>query len=161
MSANTAAVQRFPFDLPPDFVTRLGYECAVGAPLLITDELRDQLRREFGQERLEAFEASVAARRPRRLVALFWEPAGDELGWTDGQSSGAGQLNHWPFLDLVHRPQVHGWLVEHRVDLGNSEEPATHALIVDRPTSRAWVAPMATARAIVRRQAVSNGEGLP
>jgi hypothetical protein len=111
----------FPFALPPDFLARLGYERAVGAPLPITDELRDQLRRDYGAERLAAFEARVAARRPRRWVALFWEPAGDELAWTDGQSGGAGQLDHWPFLDLVHRPQVHGWFVEHQVDLGSSE----------------------------------------
>ena len=153
-----AGVQRFPFDLPPDFLTRLGYERAVGAPFQITDELRDQLRCMFGAEDLAAFAASVAARRPRRWVALFWEPAGDELGWTDGQSSGAGQLDHWPFLDLVHRPQVRGWLVEYQVDLGSSEAPGSRALVIDRETGQAWVAPMATARAIVRAQRL---EGSP
>jgi hypothetical protein len=107
---------------------------------------RDQLRREYGAERLAAFEASVAARR-RRWVALYWESAGDELGWTDGQSSGAGQLNHWQWLDLVHRPQVHGWLVEHQVDLGSSDASGTHALVIDPETGQAWIAPMATARA--------------
>ena len=158
MSADTAALQPFPFALPPDFLARLGYERAVGAPLPITDALRDQLRREFGADGLIAFEASLAARRPRRFLALFWEPAGDELGWMDGQSSGAGQLGHWVFLDLVHRPQVRGWLVEHQVDLGSSEAWGTHALVVDRETGQAWVAPMATAHTIVRAQRL---EGLP
>jgi hypothetical protein len=98
-------MQPFPLPLPPDFLARLGYERAVAAPFAITDELRAQLRRQYGAERLAAFEASVAARRPRRWVALFWESAGDELGWTDGQSSGAGQLDHWRFLDLVTGPR--------------------------------------------------------
>ena len=156
-----AGVQRFPFDLPPAFLTRLAYERAVGAPFQITDELRDQLRRMFGAEDLAAFAASVAARRPRRWVALFWEPAGDELAWTDGQSSGAGQLDHWLWLDwLQGRGQFGGpiwaWLVEHQVDLGLSDSPATHALVVDRQTGQGWVAPMATARAIVRAQRLED-----
>jgi hypothetical protein len=71
---------------------------------------------------------------PRRFVALYWEPAGDELAFTDGVHSGAGQLHHWLFLQVLHRPQVHGWLVEHQVDLGSSEASATHALVVDRQT---------------------------
>ena len=147
-----AGLHPFPFDLPPDFLARLGYDRAISGSLPFTDEVREQLRREYGAEGLAAFEASVAARRPRRWVALYWEPAGDELGWTDGQSSGAGQLDHWPYLDLVHRPQVRGWLIEHEIDLGNSEEPASHALVIDRETGQAWIAPMATARAIVRTQ---------
>src|ERR687884_153950 len=80
----------WPFPLPPDFLARVGYERAIAAPAEVTDELRDQLRRQYGPAGLAAFEASVAARRPRRWVALFWEPAGDELGWTDGQTGGGG-----------------------------------------------------------------------
>ncbi len=30
------------------------------------------------------------------------------------------------------RGNIFGWLVEHAVDLGSSEEPATHWLVVDR-----------------------------
>ena len=129
MPESLAGLQPFPLDLPPDFLARLGYERAVGTRMPLTDQMRDQLRREYGTEGLPAFEASVAARQPRRYVALFWEPAGDELGWTDGRSSGAGQLNHWLYLDLVHRPQVHAWLVEHAVDPGSSEASGTHALV--------------------------------
>jgi hypothetical protein len=32
---------------------------------------------------------------PRRYVMLNWESAGDELAFTDGVHSGAGQLDHW------------------------------------------------------------------
>jgi hypothetical protein len=94
MHANSVAFLRFPFDLPPDFLARLGYERAC-APFEIADQLRDQLCRDFGPEGLAAFGASIAALGPRRWVALYWEPSGDELGWTDGQGSGAGQLDHW------------------------------------------------------------------
>ena len=39
---------------------------------------------------------------PRRYVALHWEPAGDELAFTDGVHSGAGQLQQWIWLDYLH-----------------------------------------------------------
>jgi len=42
--------------------------------------------------------------------------------------------------------------LQHAVDLGSSEEPATHWLVVDRTENRAYVAPVAIARAIVRAQ---------
>jgi hypothetical protein len=71
MPETAAGLQPFPFDLPPDFLARLGYERAVGAPFEITDELRDQLRRQYGAEALAAFEASVATHRPRRWLALY------------------------------------------------------------------------------------------
>jgi len=54
---------------------------------------------------------------------LASEPAGDELAFADGVHSGAGQLNHWIWLDYLHGrtpgvpPPVLGpivaWLVEH------------------------------------------------
>jgi hypothetical protein len=59
------------------------------------------------------------------------------------------------FLQVLHRPQVHGWLVEHQVDLGSSDAEATHALIVEGDCLRAWVAPMALARRIVRAQSLA------
>ena len=55
------------------------------------------------------------------------------------------------FLDLVHRPPV-----EHHVDLGSSEASGTHALVVDRETGLAWIASIATARAIVRAPRVEG-----
>ena len=47
------------------------------------------------------------------------------------------------------------WLVEHQVDLGSSDAPATHALIVDADSgAAAWVAPITLARRIVREQSL-------
>jgi hypothetical protein len=74
----------------------------------------------------------------------------------DGAHSGAGQLDHWRWIDYLHDRRsigrLYAWLVEHDVDLGSSEAPATHALIVDRHADRAWIAPIGLARAIVRAQ---------
>jgi len=50
------------------------------------------------------------------------------------------------------RGNIYGWLTEHAVDLGSSEEPATHWLVVDRTENWAYVAPVLIARAIVRAQ---------
>ena len=109
----------------------------------------------------------AAPRGPRRYVALYWEPAGDELAFTDGVHSGAGQLNHWAWLDylrgnftvrdapLAGRP-IYGWLVEHQVGLGSSDAPATHALVVDADSGAAWVAPIALGRRIVRAQSLAQ-----
>ena len=47
------------------------------------------------------------------------------------------------------------WPVEHQVDLGSSDAPATHALIVDGDAGAAWVAPIALARRIVRAQSLA------
>jgi hypothetical protein len=93
---------------------------------------------------------------PRRYLMLHWEPAGDELAFADGAHSGAGQLNHWCFLDYLHGGRsfgpLSGWLIEHQVDLGSAETPATPALLVERETNQAWIAVIALARVIVRAQ---------
>ena len=92
---------------------------------------------------------------------LASEPAGDELAFADGVHSGAGQLDHWRFLQVLHRPQVHGWLVEHQVDLDSSDAPATHAVIVDDNAEAAWVAPIALGRRIVRAQSLLDQDPQP
>ena len=84
--------------------------------------------------------------------------------FADGVHSGAGQLRHWVWLDYLHGrtpgvpPPVLGpivaWLVEHQVDLGSSDAPATHALVVDADSGAAWVAPIALAHRIVREQSL-------
>jgi hypothetical protein len=66
---------------------------------------------------------------------------------------GAGQLDHWLWLDYLRGyPVISSWLVAHQVDLGSSETAATHALVLDRQRNQGWLAPMTTARAIVRAQ---------
>ena len=51
---------------------------------------------------------------------------------------------------------IYGWLVEHQVDLGSSDTPATHALVVDAGSGAAWVAPIALARRVVRAQSLAT-----
>jgi len=158
MTANGAdGVQPFPFTLPPAFLAQLGYERAAG-PVVLPESTREMLRRtNISEAEIAATEQTLRARQPRRWVALYWQPAGDELAWDDGHGSGVGQLDHWFFLAFMHEPEpgrgnIYGWLTEHAVDLGSSEEPATHWLVVDRTENRAYVAPVAIARTIVRAQ---------
>jgi hypothetical protein len=40
---------------------------------------------------------------PHRYISLWWESAGDELAFSDGAHSGAGQLNHWCWLEYMRR----------------------------------------------------------
>jgi hypothetical protein len=88
----------------------------------------------------------------RRLVALFWEPAGDEACYDDGQSSACGLCDNWLYLDFTRQPPVRDWLDRQGINLGNSDEPATHWLIADAETGDLFAAPEREARAIVRSQ---------
>jgi hypothetical protein len=138
----------WPFPLPERFLDALGYARTVEAfeSPAMRARVAELLRREG------ITEAQPTTTGPRRYVMLHWEPAGDELAWSDGAHSGAGQLDHWRFLQVLHRPRVHSWLVEHHIDLGSSEASGTHALVVDRLTGQAWIALLPVARAIVRSQ---------
>jgi hypothetical protein len=140
----------WPFPLPERFVDQLGYPRAVEA--FDSPAMRARLAELLRRQGIDAGAAPPTGR--RRFVALYWEPAGDELAFADGVHSGAGQLDHWLFLQVLHQPQVHGWLLEHQVDLGSSDAPATHALIIDGDSGAAWVAPIALARRIVRAQSL-------
>jgi hypothetical protein len=148
----------WPFPLPEGFLDQLGYARTVEAfdSPAMRARVAELLRRQG------IAEPQPMPTGPRRFIALYWEPAGDELAFTDGVHSGAGQLQHWVWLDYLHGrspgvpPPVLGpigaWLVEHQVDLGSSEASATHALVVDRQSGQAWIAPLARAPAIVRAQ---------
>jgi hypothetical protein len=147
----------WPFPLPEQFLDQLGYARTVEAfesPAMrahITDLLRRQ----------GITEPQPIPTGPRRYVMLYWEPAGDELAFADGVHSAAGQLHHWVWLDYLRgRGQfggpMYGWLVEHQVDLGSSDAPATHALLVDADSGSAWVAPIVLARRIVRAQSLGQ-----
>src|SRR5262249_52306375 len=154
---NCTDLLAWPFPLPSHFADQLGYERAAG-PVVMPESVREVLRRaNVTDAEIAVTEHSLATRRPRRWLALWWEPAGDELAFRDGVASGAGRPDHWPYLGYMDDRQIHAWLIEHQVDLGSSEEPATHALVVDRDTDRAWVAPMPLASAIVRDQHLPVG----
>ena len=88
----------------------------------------------------------------RRFVALFWEPCGDEACYDDGVSYACGMSDNWLYLGFTRRPEVRRWLDEQALNLGNSDEPATHWLIADASTGELFAAPVRQAHAIVRAQ---------
>jgi hypothetical protein len=65
-----------------------------------------------------------------RFVAFYWTPYGDEIMYSDGRLSTDG---HWHAWLLFTR---HKWVAPHIApyNLGNSDEEATHWLLVDRET---------------------------
>lgn len=93
---------------------------------------------------------------PRRYVALFWTPVGDEACFDDGQSSACGLSDNWLYLDLVRRPDVAAWLDENGIHLGSSEQDAEHWLIVDRDTNEVFAADRMEARFCVGFQTLTG-----
>jgi hypothetical protein len=128
----------FPFELPKEFLTRLGYE-----GYQVPEEFRRMAREQWGAE-IPPFE-------PRRFVGVWWEPCGDEASWDDGFRSLCG-ADYTVLLEILHHRAISTWMIVKGVHLGSSEEPPYHWLIVDRETGRAFVAPVAIARAIVQSQ---------
>jgi hypothetical protein len=94
-----------------------------------------------------------------RFVALYWEACGDEACYDDGVSSACGLSNNWLYLDFVHRPEVWGWLDANGIHLGNSDQPASHWLVVDGSTGQLYAAPRREAHAIVFHQELPCGQG--
>src|SRR4051812_20544953 len=94
----------------------------------------------------------------RQLVALFWEPCGDEACYDDGESYACGLCDNWLYLDFVHQPDVRTWLDENGLCLGNSDEAARHWLIADTLTADLYAAPWKQAAAMVRRQELETTE---
>jgi hypothetical protein len=90
-----------------------------------------------------------------RFVALFWEPSGDEACYDDGRTYACGCCHNWLYLDFTRRPAVRAWLDGNGVNLGNSDEPATHWLVVDGGSGEVYAAPRQDARAILLRQSLS------
>jgi hypothetical protein len=60
--------------------------------------------------------------------------------------------DNWLYLDFIRRPEVRRWLDEQGLNLGNSDEPATHWLIADATTGDLYAAPQREASLIVRQQ---------
>jgi hypothetical protein len=92
----------------------------------------------------------------RRLVALFWEPCGDEACYDDGQSYACGSSDNWLYLRFIRQPQITAWLGGQDIHLGSSDETATHWLIADAVTGDLYAAPSTEARAIVRSQGLRD-----
>jgi hypothetical protein len=81
-------------------------------------------------------------------VSFYWEPAGDEAMYDDGRAAGTGQWDAF-LLYTRHRtvaPHLEGY------DLGSSDAPAHHRLVLNRETRALFVAPEREAARHVRIQ---------
>ena len=76
----------WPFPLPEGFLDQLGYPRVVEA--FDSPAMRARLAELLRRQGLA--EPQPMPTGPRRFVLLHWEPAGDELAWSDGAHSGAG-----------------------------------------------------------------------
>ena len=87
-------------------------------------------------------------------MALYWEPCGDEACYDDGVSYACGMSDNWMYLSFIRRPEVRRWLDEEGLNLGNSDESATHWLIADALTGDLYAATRRDALEGVLRQAL-------
>jgi hypothetical protein len=94
----------------------------------------------------------------RRILAVSFELGVDEVAVTDGIDGLIG-VDRYVYWALTHQPKVVVWRTEHAIDLGNSEEPATHWLLIDRATRRAHVCDVASARDRARAQILEDWAG--
>jgi hypothetical protein len=88
----------------------------------------------------------------RRLVALYWEPCGDEACYDDGESFGCGLCDNGLYLGFVAQPHVDHWLTENGIRLGDSEREARHWLVADARTGDLYAALRSEASFAVRTQ---------
>jgi len=150
-------LRRVPFPLPPAFLQQLGYDRAVAdcGPLHADVADHNLTRGDDCQ--------------PRRFVALWWDPAAKQLGWSDGLHSGVGQLDRQVWSAWLHAGgllgRVGAWLVEHKVCLEDDhsaplppERGSGYWLIVDAAQNCAWAVVRGLARQVVRRQQLEPTE---
>ncbi len=83
-----------------------------------------------------------------RFVGFLWEPAGDEVVFTDGLMFGTGDGH--AFLAFCRHGSVMPQLGPYH--LGSSDAEAEHCLVLDRAQSRAWGAEKNAAKAFLERQ---------
>lgn len=92
-------------------------------------------------------EAAIGYEGEARLVAFFFD-AGDEAYYADGRTTTCGE---WDAYELyVNHPLVAPHLRGY--DLGSSEEPPIHYLLLDREARSLSVAPVALAQRLLREQ---------
>ncbi len=89
-----------------------------------------------------------------RFVGFYWMPAGDEAMVDDGERSHDG--NWRAYLAYIRHPRVRLALVDY--DVGSSEYPAKHWLVLDRRERRLYALPEAHARHLLRDQHPPRGE---
>jgi hypothetical protein len=72
---------------------------------------------------------------PARYVAFYWTPCGDEIMYSDGRLSTDGHWHAWLLFTRHKRVAPH--IAPY--NLGNSDEEATHWLLIDRETYALYV----------------------
>ena len=100
----------------------------------------------------DGFLAALGYRHGRRLVALYWEPCGDEACFADGTVSACGLCDDRVYQEFVRRPEVAAWVADHGLHFGDSERQADHWLVVDAVTGEVGAAPWREARSALVRQ---------
>jgi hypothetical protein len=105
-----------------------------------------------------AFAEQLGYRRDRRFIAAYWEPLGDELTIRDDTWLACGVGDWYAWTRFFHRPDVLAWLRQHRVNLGNSDETATHWLIVDRTANQGFITLRDHGDRLIQQQRLANVE---
>lgn len=100
---------------------------------------------------LPAFLERLGYHHDRRIVAVWWEPAGDEVAFTDGVHGLVG-ADPYVYGEFIRQPGPRSWLAERGINIGNSEQRPTYWLLIDRPADRVYVCDVASARDHVRTQ---------
>jgi hypothetical protein len=104
------------------------------------------------------FLARLGYHHDRRIVAVWWENAGDEAAVTDGIHGLVG-ADHYVYWELTRQPRVPAWLRAHAINLGNSEQRPTHWLLIDRVADRAYACDATAALDHVRTQILEEWAG--
>jgi hypothetical protein len=102
-----------------------------------------------------AFLPRLGYRFERNLVGVYWEPLGDEAVWDDGVHSYVG-ADRYVYQELSQNRLIRAWLWEHEINLGSSDEPPTHWLLVERARNLGYIRRLPGARDKVRTQRINE-----
>ena len=104
------------------------------------------------------FAEQLGYRGVQRFVAVHWEPLGDEVTVRDDRSTATGYADRYVWSDFFHQQQVRTWLWGLGANVGNSDEAATHWLIIDRVTSQGFIASWDHGQQVIQQQRLTNVE---
>jgi hypothetical protein len=96
----------------------------------------------------DVFERALGYSGDARYLLVYWEPAGDELMWDDGQRATCGEWQS--YLLFIHHPRIAPAL--HTYTFGGSDAPARDGLVLDRQERVLYAGPIREARRLVQDQ---------
>jgi hypothetical protein len=106
----------------------------------------------------QRFAEQLGYRRDRRFVAAYWEPGGDEVTVRDDSFLACGMGDWFPWTRFFHQPELRLWRIKNKINLGSSDEEATHWLIIDRATNQGFITPSEQAYKCIQQQRLTNIE---